>query len=108
MNKKIIYILQKEDWNALTGESHKVNILSTMDRELAVESAKKLFKKEFQSTDIPDNESELAFECEKLSDCDTLKEDRAYRGYYSDDNVMFCYDVVQMVMNQFYNENPNP
>lgn len=105
MNKKIIYILQKEDWNALDGESHKVNILSTMDKTLAVESAKKLFEKELQNIDIPDNA--FLFECEKLSGCDTLKEDRAYRGYYSDDNVMFCYDVVQMIMNQFYNENAN-
>lgn len=105
MNKKIIYILQKEEWNAFTGESHKVNILSTMDRTLAVESAKKLFKKEFQSTDIPDNEFDYVF---IVHECDTLKEDKAYHGYYSDDNGMFCYDVVQMVINQFYNENPNP
>lgn len=105
MNRKIIYILQKEDWNALTGENHKVNILSTMDRTLAVESAKKLFKKELQHVNIPDN----AFDYVLLEDeCDTLKEDTAYHGYYSDDNIMFCYDVVQMVMNQFYNENPNP
>lgn len=105
MSKKIIYILQKEDWNALTCESHKVNILSTMDRTLAVESAKKLFKKALQNIGIPDNIFDYVF---LEGECDTLKENTAYHGYYSDENVTVCYDVVQMVLNQFYNENPNP